>query len=614
MGADLFIRFPQLVKQADEVLGYSISELCLEDRGNLLRQTEYTQPALFVTSALAFLAKREQGAKLPDVYAGHSLGEFNALFAAGAFDFTTGVALVKERGRLMSQATQGAMAAVIGIGHTKVRELLSSSLFDKIDIANINSAEQIVISGDNDQITQCETLFVQAGARYVRLNVSAAFHSRYMLAVEQQFAAFIASIPMLPLNAEVIANCTAQSYPKSDYRELLVKQISQPVRWYETVSRLLSRDAVSLEEVGAGDVLTKLFFKIKQTPMPLDNPIDMLASSTTKQQSPSVPDGQTSQERKQSSLRTLFMYSGQGSQYYLMGRELYQKNASFREAMDACDALYRSHTGRSLVSELYDDAKRHKEMTNILFAHPALFSVGYSLTQVLLHAGIEPDGVLGYSLGEYIAATIAGVVSLKDAMALVMHQAQLISEKAGGGGMLSVMTAVDHFERNPDLYEGATLASVNFERNFVVSASKEVLIAIKNRLDAQDITSALLPVDHGFHSVAMDPIESEFRQFVKNLPQQTPRLPIYSAMRGRELDGFDDQYFWDVLRRPVAFHQLIGSLSAQENFRFIDLGPTGTLSGFIKYGFGSRIDHSVSINQFGRNMETVSTLLNKLSA
>lgn len=612
MGAGLFERFPELVREADEVLGYSIRTLCLDDPDNVLRQTEYTQPALFVVSALSYLARREQGDALPEVYAGHSLGEFNALFAAGAFDFRTGVALVAERGRLMSHAPRGAMAAIIGLDQDKVRALLASSEFKGIDIANINSATQMVISGLYEEIDRCESLFAQAGGRYVRLNVSAAFHSRFMETVETQFAQTVAKHALLPLSAKVIANCTAQPYPATDYASLLTRQITHPVKWHESMSRLLAQGPVTLEEVGPGDVLTNLFFKIKQAPMKIG---DEAAEAAPVSGGPAPAAGPASAEaaERAAKRRTVFMYSGQGSQYYLMGKELYQQHPAFRRAMDACDALHLSLTGRSMVAELYDDTKRHQEMTDVLLSHPALFSLGYSLTQVLVDAGIEPDGVLGYSLGEYVAATVAGAISLEDAMTLVVRQARLLSEQTRGGGMLTVLTSVEHFERNPDLYAGAALASVNFGRNFVVSGPHAALVAVKDRLDANDVASLLLSVDHAFHSAAVDPIESDFRRLVGGVSRQTPRLPMYSAMRGHAVDSLDEQYFWDIIRRPVDFHGLVDSLSAQNDLRFVDLGPTGTLSGFIKHGFGNRVEHAASINQFGRNMETVSKLLADLA-
>lgn len=588
MGAALLDRYPRLVKQADEVLGYSIRRLILDDPDNVLGRTDFTQPALYVTTALSFLAKRELNPQLPQFYAGHSLGEFNALFAADGFDFQAGVALVNKRGQLMAQAPKGAMAAVMGLEHAKVREILAGSPYTGIDIANVNSRTQIVISGLFEEIQGCEPLFVQAGARYVRLNVSAAFHSRFMRGVQEEFAKFVSAIPLRPLSADVISNYTARPYPRTGYQDLLIQQITHPVRWYETISWLMSRGELSLEEIGPGDVLTKLFFKIKEAPMAV-----------------------TPAPAKR---RIVFMYSGQGSQYYSMGKELYEHDAIFRQSMDACDGVHLSLTGKSILAQLYDEASKHHELTDISISHPALFSVGYSLTQVLIDRKIQPDCVLGYSLGEYIAATVAGALALEDAMAVIVQQARLLSERAAGGGMLTVLSAVDHFERNPSLYAGSTLASVNYDQNFVVSGSHATLVGIKARLDDLSVVSLLLPVQHGFHSSAVDPIEAQFRQFVERVPTRAPRLPMYSAARMGVMEQLDGQYFWDVIRNKADFHGLMRQLTRDDDFSFVDLGPTGTLSSFIKYGFANRVPHAAAMNQFGRNLQTVSQLVAGLTA
>ncbi|WAT04192.1 ACP S-malonyltransferase [Rouxiella badensis] len=451
MGEALFARFPDLVNEADEVLGYSIRELCLEDLNGVLGETEFTQPALFVVSALCLLAQREDGLAAPQCYAGHSLGEFAALFAAGAFDFATGVALVKERGRLMSTAPRGAMAAVVGLTQARVAELIAGSAFNGIDIANVNCAQQIVISGLYDDIVACETLFTQAGARYVKLNVSAAFHSRYMRDIEQQFKQFAQSFTFNPLNARVISNYTALDYPQTDYLSLLTRQISHPVRWYESISRLLAQGEVSQQEIGPGQVLTSLFAKIKAQPMTLSaEPKGLNAASAAKP-------------------RVVFMYGGQGAQYYGMGAELYRRNAAFRSQMDQCDALYRQHTGHSLLEPLYDETRRHLPLTDVVLSNAALLSVGVSLTRVLGAEGVEPGAVVGYSLGECISAVVAGVLTLDDAMKLLVNQARLLSEKTAGGGMMSVLAPVDHFHAHSALYQHTELASINFQKNFVVS-------------------------------------------------------------------------------------------------------------------------------------------------
>ncbi len=147
MGKQLFEAYPELTKVADHILGYSIENLCLADSRQVLDHTEYTQPALYVVNALSYLHEREIRGLEPGFLAGHSLGEYSALFAAGVFDFETGLRLVQKRGALMAEAKGGGMAAVIGMDAPQTMKVLSDSGLDSIDIANINSPQQTVISG-----------------------------------------------------------------------------------------------------------------------------------------------------------------------------------------------------------------------------------------------------------------------------------------------------------------------------------------------------------------------------------------------------------------------------------------------------------------------------------
>jgi malonyl CoA-acyl carrier protein transacylase len=595
MGAGLFERFPRLVEEAEDILGYSLRRLCLEDPERQLTLTQFTQPALFTVSALAYLRKREEaGDAAARCFAGHSLGEFNALFAAGAFDFATGLRLVRKRGQLMSEAPKGAMAAVLGLDEEKVRALLAGSEFQNIDVANVNAADQIAISGLYDEIERCDKLFTGAGGRYVRLKVSAAFHSRFMREVEREFAAFAAGVAFRPLEAEVISNCTARPYPKADYQSLLVRQITSSVRWYESMSWLLARGDVTVTEVGPGDVLTKLQARIKQSPMAI--------------REDGKPAPKAAVAAKPAKPRTVFMYSGQGSQYYAMGRELYQNHGVFRQAMETCGALCKSLTGRDMLGELYDDARRHDELVDVQLSSPALFSLGYSLTQVMLDGQVRPDAVLGYSLGEYVASVVAGVISLEEGMALVCNLARWVRERVPGGGMLTVLAPVEQYQRQPELYAGTTLACVNFANNFVVSGTRDTLAALKRRLDTQGVVSMLLPVAYAFHSAALDPIEPEIRKLVGGVTLRAPQLPIYSVARGGLLRQADADYFWDVTRRPVDFRRSAAAVVEDGGTRFVDLGPSGMLATFIKHDHGGRVPNFVAINQFGKNLQTLSKL------
>jgi malonyl CoA-acyl carrier protein transacylase len=606
MGAQLFDRYPDLVAQADDVLGWSLRRLCLEDPESVIGQTRFTQPALFAVSALSFLARRDDGGALPEIYAGHSLGEFNALFAAGAFDFQTGIALVSRRGQLMSKAPEGAMAAVVGLGQAAVAETLMAADLQTIDIANINAADQIVISGLRGDIERSQQAFLAAGARFVRLQVSAAFHSRYMRDVQDEFAMFIGELSaqglLRPLCADALSNRTARLHDRINYVDALVEQISQPVRWHESMCHLLDQGELNAEEIGPGDVLTGLLGRIRKArAAAAAMPGSPVATSL-----PSAPPS--------SRPRIVFMYSGQGSQYYGMGHELYQRDRVFRDAIDDCNAIYRDMTGRDMVREIYDESRRWQNMTDIMLSHPALYSLGYALTVAMVAAGVRPDAVLGYSLGEYVAATVAGVLGHEDAMRTVVKQAKMFRDCSVRGGMLSVLAPVDDVRAHPQLYRDLAVGSINFDGNFVVSGPDGALGALAKALDARAIPSVRLPVEYPFHSPMLASLALPHRSAFDDLSFASPRLPIYSCATAKRVSCPDAAHYWDVTSVAVDFRAAINAIVDEGPCCFVDLGPSGTLSGFIRHGFGSRHEHHAVMNQFGRNAQTMAEALEKLAA
>ncbi|MGD9484540.1 ACP S-malonyltransferase [Streptomyces sp. TRM70308] len=272
MGRDLFERFPEETAAADRVLGYSIRELCVEDPQRRLGRTEFTQPALYVVSALAYLDHVAQDPVPPDYLVGHSLGEYVALFAAGVFDFETGLRLVRRRGELMAAADGGAMAAVVGTDEETVARVLADAGLDGLDLANHNSVDQFVLAGPGEQIDEARTAFEAIGARAVRLNVSAPFHSRYMRPTADEFAAYLGEFSLRPPTVPVLANVDARPYPAKGQAELLTAQIASPVRWTETVRRLMGLGDFEFVELGPGRVLTKLVDRIRAAADPLPAP------------------------------------------------------------------------------------------------------------------------------------------------------------------------------------------------------------------------------------------------------------------------------------------------------------------------------------------------------
>ncbi|MBI5848996.1 MAG: ACP S-malonyltransferase [Nitrospirae bacterium] len=259
MGADLFDRYPDLVAEADLILGYSIKELCLLNPDDKLKQTDYTQPALYVVDILSYLAKVEVEGLRPDFVIGHSLGEYAALYAAGAFDFGIGLRLVQKRGALMNAATGGGMAAILGMTGDAVATALAELGAGSIDVANFNSPGQTVISGPKADIEAVAPQMKEKGAkRAVILPVSGAFHSRYMKPAAEEFETFLGGFSFNSLNIPCIANCSAQPYSDDSISLNLVKQIYSSVRWVETIKGLRAQGADTFIEVGPGTVLAGL--------------------------------------------------------------------------------------------------------------------------------------------------------------------------------------------------------------------------------------------------------------------------------------------------------------------------------------------------------------------
>jgi len=269
MGADLFARHPDFVRTASEDLGWDLAEVCLQDPRGELTQTQFTQPALYVVGALAWLRAVETGHRLPRFLVGHSLGEYTALFAADAFSFRDGLALVKERGAAMAEARGGAMAAVLGLPPEKVAEVIAEHALTGVWLANRNAPGQAVISGEPAAVKDCHQAFLDAGAkRVVPLNVSGAFHSPLMAPARERLAAALAKTTMRTPRIPVVSNVTARFHTAdvAELRARLAEQLTAPVRWDESIRFLAEQGADEFIEPGPGDVLTRLVAQILPKP------------------------------------------------------------------------------------------------------------------------------------------------------------------------------------------------------------------------------------------------------------------------------------------------------------------------------------------------------------
>ena len=266
MGKKLFGKFKEQTDLASEILGYDLEELCVKDPQKQLSKTKFTQPALYTVNA--FYYQDQVNGNTPDYFLGHSLGEYNALLAAGAYDFETGLKLVQKRGALMDEASGGGMAAVIGASREQIEEILDESSLNSIDVANYNTPTQIVISGQAAEIAEAVNVFKDRKIRVVPLSVSAPFHSRYMKPAAEQFAAFLKGFKFSQLKTPVISNVTARPYDNGHIADFLSQQIDSSVQWIDSVRYLMGRDCDDYQELGSS-ILTKMVNEIKKTTEPI---------------------------------------------------------------------------------------------------------------------------------------------------------------------------------------------------------------------------------------------------------------------------------------------------------------------------------------------------------
>jgi [acyl-carrier-protein] S-malonyltransferase len=272
MGKDLAEKFNvarDTFAEADAALGYSLSKLCFEGPAEQLKQTEFTQPAIFAVSMAAYRVLASRGIE-PQMVAGHSLGEYAACAAAGVMSFADAIRALRSRGQFMQEAVpegQGAMAAILGMDADAVRAVCEAAAKETNEVvspANLNSPEQIVISGSTAGVARASELAKERGAKkVVPLQVSAPFHCALMQPAQDRLAEVLKAVkvhdPRFPIVANVTADVTKDGGKE---RDLLVRQVTAPVRWVESMRRMIDAGGSLFVEVGPGKVLTGLLRQI----------------------------------------------------------------------------------------------------------------------------------------------------------------------------------------------------------------------------------------------------------------------------------------------------------------------------------------------------------------
>ena len=266
---DTYSEVAELVKNADEIIGYPLSQICFEGPIEKLKETRYTQPALFIHSAAIYEIIKDKISF--DAVAGHSVGEYAALYVAGVLSFEDALNLVSLRGQLMftlGEDTPGTMFAVINLADDKVKEVCNNLTDESNGLyvvpANFNSPGQVVVSGSAEYLRNNINAFKESGARMVKeLQVSGAFHSPLMLPAQMKLEQAINSITFNEASVPVYANVTAEPITNAeDIRKLLIKQLTSPVLWTQSIENMNKNGINKFIEIGAGNVLQGLVKRI----------------------------------------------------------------------------------------------------------------------------------------------------------------------------------------------------------------------------------------------------------------------------------------------------------------------------------------------------------------
>lgn len=290
-----------------------------------------------------------------------------------------------------------------------------------------------------------------------------------------------------------------------------------------------------------------------------------------------------SRKEKNMKKKLCFLYTGQGSQYFGMCKNYYTLDQEFASTMRYLDDIVIQQTGCSVINYMYTDNHRYGDIfDDIEYTHLAICMVEYAMTKSLISKGIIPDALIGCSLGEYVCMAVSGQISVEDLIRFLIDQAKFIKNQFPAGGMLAVLDNVSNY--NMGFFEeyNIDVASVNYDKHFIISGSLGDIYNIKNILKREQTEIMDLPVRYGFHSRSIDSIHDAFLENLEPINFYQGNIPLISSSQVAVVDGYDKNMLWQVIRKSIRFKDTLLNYCSDEDIALIDVGPSGTLAGFSK--------------------------------
>jgi acyl transferase domain-containing protein len=297
-----------------------------------------------------------------------------------------------------------------------------------------------------------------------------------------------------------------------------------------------------------------------------------------------------------------------------MGKELLD-NPIFSYWMKQGDEILKSLGQPFFLTNLYE-TKTKEGWTDLLLTHPGLVIIEYAIFQVLKNLGIVPDAVLGFSIGEFSAAAVAGVLTFEESIKTAYEQAKLIVNLCPKGGMTAVLASPDIYFKSSFLKERIHLAGINYAEHFMIAGNSDSLMEAQQTLKSLNETYVPLAVDYAFHSKEIEAAQAPFKEYCETcLRFKNSEIPLISGITGLSLEKVPDSYFWDVVHQPLSFQHVISVLETYSKTLYVDLGPSGTLATFVKYNLPQSCESKgvALLTPFHNGKKNIDQLLERLN-
>ncbi|WP_424102086.1 beta-ketoacyl synthase N-terminal-like domain-containing protein [Moorena producens] len=493
----------------------------------------------------------------------------------------------------------GAIGAVFGTSHSKENPLIIGSV--KTNIGHLEGAAgiagliKVVLQLQHQKIAP-HLHFKQPNPyiNWKEMPVEVATQSISWQSNSKPRIAGVSSFGFSGTNAHVVLEEAPTQVKSEDFSERPFHLLTLSAKSREALTELATRYHKHLEthqELALGNICfsantgrTHFNHRLSVVAKSVAELSEKLAAFSDSQQVAGVYLGKLPTTTAQPKIA--FLFTGQGSQYVNMGRELYCTEPVFRKTLEQCDAILSAYQQKPLLSVLYPEPGETSPIDETAYTQPALFAIEYALAQLWKSWGIEPDVVMGHSVGEYVAACVAGVFSLEDGLKLIASRGSLMQALPADGEMVAVLASLSQVQEAIEPYaEKVAIAAINSPESVVISGQTQSVQAIIAALKTEGVKTKKLKVSHAFHSHLMKPMLADFEQIAKEVTYSSPQVNIISNVTGglATAEIGTPEYWCRHILQPVRFAAGMETLYQQGYRVFVEIGPKPTLLGMGRH-------------------------------